>query len=247
MSKVSVCIATYNGAAFIEQQVKSILSQLGENDEVIVSDDGSTDTTLDIISSFNDHRINIFHHKPNPNYCLPIIKNMNLASNNFANAISICSGDIIILSDQDDIWIDNKVRVIKEVLENECDLCLHNFSIVDQYNKLLISDFRKRSPLCNNYFKNCMALPFTGCCMAFNRSVKNILFPFSKYIVSHDQYIGLKALRHGFRVKYLDLPLIRRREHISNASLYRNPTLMEKIRYNYLLYKSIFKYNIIRK
>lgn len=56
---ISVCIATYNGEKFIEQQLMSILSQLGENDEIIISDDKSTDSTRDIISGLNDKRIKI--------------------------------------------------------------------------------------------------------------------------------------------------------------------------------------------
>ena len=63
--KVSVCMASFNGSKFILKQVESILSQLDSNDELIISDDGSTDKTLEIINNLNDSRIKIFNHKYN--------------------------------------------------------------------------------------------------------------------------------------------------------------------------------------
>lgn len=57
--KISVCMATYNGEKYIKEQLESILSQIGENDEVIISDDSSTDNTVEIIKAFSDNRIKI--------------------------------------------------------------------------------------------------------------------------------------------------------------------------------------------
>ena len=61
--KISVCMATYNGEKYIKEQLDSILSQIGKNDEVIVSDDSSTDNTIEIVKSFNDSRIKIFENQ----------------------------------------------------------------------------------------------------------------------------------------------------------------------------------------
>ena len=63
--KISVCLATFNGEKYLQQQIESILIQLGDNDELIISDDGSSDQTLNIIESFSDKRIHIFHNKMN--------------------------------------------------------------------------------------------------------------------------------------------------------------------------------------
>ena len=62
---ISVCMATYNGERFIKEQIDSILPQLSEDDELIISDDGSTDRTLEIIASYKDKRIKVFHHHKN--------------------------------------------------------------------------------------------------------------------------------------------------------------------------------------
>ena len=96
---ISVCIATYNGEKYIKQQLLSILKQIKVNDEIIISDDHSTDKTFNIIKSFNDTRIKFFLNNKGKGY-----------TRNFENALEKAHGDIIFLSDQDDIWIDNKVE-----------------------------------------------------------------------------------------------------------------------------------------
>ena len=102
---ISVCIATYNGEKYIREQLDSILPQLGLDDEVIISDDSSTDNTLKIIEEYNDCRIKIFS---NNKFYSPIL--------NFENALKKAQGDFIFLSDQDDIWKSNKVEVVMKYL-----------------------------------------------------------------------------------------------------------------------------------
>lgn len=60
---ISVCMPTYNGSRYIKEQIESILKQLSPNDELIISDDGSQDATLQIIEAFHDRRIKIYHHR----------------------------------------------------------------------------------------------------------------------------------------------------------------------------------------
>lgn len=120
MTRVSVCMATYNGAKYIKEQVDSILNQeFKENPdielELIVSDDGSDDDTLNKLRGYNDSRIKIFYHKK--------IRNCNNAllacTQNFGHAMSKATGDYIFLSDQDDVWyphkVDKSVSLLKKV------------------------------------------------------------------------------------------------------------------------------------
>ena len=117
---ISVAMATYNGEKFIKKQLDSILCQLDMQDEIIISDDGSTDNTLNIIKSYNDNRIKIFEGPHNG------------VKQNFANAISKSQGEYIFLSDQDDIWVKNKVTIILEIFEKEkCACVLHDNIIFD--------------------------------------------------------------------------------------------------------------------
>lgn len=97
---ISVCMATYNGEKYIKEQIDSILKQLGSDDELVISDDGSSDGTIDIILGYHDPRIHLYKgsfHSP---------------AFNFENALKNATGDFIFLSDQDDIWYDNKVPEI---------------------------------------------------------------------------------------------------------------------------------------
>jgi len=87
--KISVCMATRNGGRYLRQQLASILTQPGPTDEVIISDDSSTDDTLAIINSMADPRIRLF---TNNTFYSPIF--------NFENALKQATGEIIVLADQ---------------------------------------------------------------------------------------------------------------------------------------------------
>ena len=97
---VSICMALYNGAKFVEEQIDSILPQLDHpNDEIIIVDDFSKDNSVELISNYKDPRIKLIKNKSNIGY----IKT-------FEKAINLSKNDIIFLSDQDDIWENNKVE-----------------------------------------------------------------------------------------------------------------------------------------
>lgn len=109
---VSICMATYNGAKYIREQVDSILNQEFRVNkdvelELIVSDDGSTDDTLKILESYHDPRIRIFHHRNGKKY--KYLNATRACKCNFENAMGKAKGDYIFLTDQDDLWYAWKV------------------------------------------------------------------------------------------------------------------------------------------
>ena len=107
---ISVCMATYNGERYIKRQIDSILYQLGEDDELIISDDGSTDRTLEIIKKYNDSRIKIYEHIKKAELSkVKKLRNFYYATSNFENALIHSRGEYIFLADQDDIWESEKV------------------------------------------------------------------------------------------------------------------------------------------
>lgn len=205
-NKISVCIATYNGGLYIKQQLLSILAQLSNNDEIIVSDDGSTDDTIDVINSLNDYRIVIY--KGN-------FKNL---IKNFENAISKSTGDIIFLSDQDDIWKPNKVKKMTEKLSLEYDIVLHDCEIVTSDNNIINDSFFKfrssKAGLIRNLLKR---NSYMGCCLAFNAKMKSYILPFPKKIPMHDLWIGLIG-ELFFKPLFLDDKLLQYRQHPNNSS-----------------------------
>ena len=110
---ISVCMATYNGGRFIKEQIDSILAQEleeGQRLEIVVSDDNSTDNSIAIVEAYRDDRIKIFRHEPHAPY-----RHYNAlmsASKNFENAVMHASGDVIFLSDQDDVWYPHKIKTM---------------------------------------------------------------------------------------------------------------------------------------
>ena len=112
--KISVCMAAYKGEKYIASQINSILSQLSDKDELIVSDDEPSGDTERIVKEFakNDPRVR-YIEGPSKG----VIKN-------FENAIKAATGDVIFLSDQDDIWCEGKVEKVLFEIKNEWNLSI---------------------------------------------------------------------------------------------------------------------------
>lgn len=203
---ISVCMATYNGVKYLEPQVSSILSQLSDTDELVISDDGSSDNTIEILESIEDPRIKIIFNK-----------GVHGIVGNFQNSINHAIGDIIFLADQDDVWLPGKVSKCVEKLKY-CDLVLHDAIIVNKdlipQNKTLLSELKIKEGFVHNFIKN----RFTGCCMAFNKSVLSYVSPVpDKAYFLHDNWIGLMVSIKG-KISFINEPLILFRRHESNNS-----------------------------
>lgn len=200
---ISVCIATYNGEKYISEQLQSIICQIGAKDEIVVSDDSSTDNTISIIESFNDRRIRIYHgcfHSP---------------IYNFENAIMHAKGDIILLSDQDDIWLPGKVLKMKDALEDS-DVVVSNALFIDGNGNRIEGVYFKNRP----YFSvldTIISNHFFGASMGFRRNILQYALPFPKKLAMHDQWIGLMGSYYG-KVGYVKEPLMLYRRHDNNAS-----------------------------
>jgi len=163
---ISVCMATFNGEKYILEQLHSILIQLGKDDEIIISDDSSSDGTINLINSIGDSRIKVF---PNQKFHNPTL--------NFQNAITKSNGDIIFLADQDDYWFSKKVSVMVHYL-NMYDLVVSDCQIGDENLKVVLNshfDWRNsKSGLIKNLYRN----SYLGCCIAFNRRILTKVLPF---------------------------------------------------------------------
>ncbi len=213
---ISVCIATYNGEKYINKQLESILNQLNSNDEIIISDDGSTDKTLEIIGSYKDSRVKIFHHKKNERLLKMHAAPFRLAANNFENAITNSKGDYIYLSDQDDIWLPDRIEKTRSFLD-DYDLVMCNYKVIDATDKILDEHFLKKNPINRLLLKNMLHTPFLGCSMAFRRNVLDYCLPFPRNCIGHDFWMGCMIVHLG-KYKYIDEPLHSYRKHVDNVS-----------------------------
>ena len=203
---ISVCVATYNGEKFIREQIDSILCQLSSDDEIIVSDDGSTDGTIVIINCIGDKRIRIIEgpRKHSPTF-------------NFENALKEAKGDYIFLADQDDVWKTNKVEVCMKWLQ-KYDCVVSDAEVTDSnlnplYPSLYAIMQVRQGHIYNTVWKN----GYTGCCMAFRRNILEASLPFPKDIPMHDIWIGNVAA-YKYNVKFIPDKLILFRRHKENIS-----------------------------
>src|SRR3990170_615318 len=152
MTKISVCIATYNGEKYIKEQLDSILPQLNQTAEIIISDDSSTDNTLQIIDAFNDKRIVVF---PNQKFRSPIF--------NFENALSHSSGDYIFLADQDDVWLPGRLAKMIPLFD-EFDVVVHDCKVVNENLEVFYESYFSEVNGGPGFFRNLFRTsPYNGC------------------------------------------------------------------------------------
>lgn len=238
--KVTVCMATFNGGRFIKEQLDSIICQLNAQDQIIISDDGSSDDTLAIISSYNDSRIKVYHHKSsitNPWGWLGGDKKCYAVSINFNNALLHgMDGDFIFLTDQDDIWAKDKVEKMVNVMQAHPDSCVMCNSVLTDINGNVVSG-PLRPKTANLSMLQCIIHPiFSGCTLAFDSAFMKRVVPMPRLIPSHDAFIGLTATATR-RLYVIDKPLhyYRGREGTNVSASISNSIIFKIIFRLYLL------------
>jgi glycosyltransferase involved in cell wall biosynthesis len=209
MVRISVCMTTYNGAKYIHAQVSSILSQIAEDDELVVCDDRSSDTTIDILSSFQDNRIKI------------VVNDENLGfSKNFSKCISLAQGDIIFLSDHDDIWLPDKVEKYLKIFEEKSDVVsiMSNMEIIDENGLVTNPRFLDLKSGYGNrvwrVIKNFVKSTYYGCSIAFRKELITKILPLPFHF---DTWIGLVSDMYS-RCYHLDDVTMQYRRHSNNFS-----------------------------
>lgn len=231
---VSVCLAAHNGEKYLSEQLDSILAQLGPDDELIISDDGSTDGTIRIIEGYIelDSRVKLVTLVQKPQK--GALKNFKYASANFENALRYAKGDYIFLSDQDDIWHPDKVKVIVPQLNENVLVRTNSLLITSNGKPIRLSYEDGNSPLRNGLLANIKLMRFSGSHMAFRKEVLDLALPFPKHLVSHDNWLGCTALLLG-NCQYEPMPLLYYRMHGENISRYTQNPLLLKISYRLTL------------
>lgn len=206
-SLVSIAMATYNGEKYLRDQLDSIYSQSYKNIEVIACDDCSSDKTVEILKEYNERfGLQYFINEKNLGY-----------TKNFEKAISFCQGEYIALSDQDDIWLPEKIQVlISNIGENNV---IHSDAyLIDESGIVFSSSFTKFSKKMINptseidmILNGCV----TGCtCMVKKNFIDQIL-PFPDELHLHDKFIGFASFIEN-KLIYINHSLIKYRQHPSN-------------------------------
>lgn len=230
IKKISVAMATYNGEKYVKEQIETILKNLKDNDELIISDDGSSDMTVEIIKSFNDKKIKLID---GPQKGL---------KKNFENAINNTTGDYIFLSDQDDIWMDDKVDKVMECFNsNNYILIQHDAIVVDENDNVIFDSFAEHRKVKTGILKNLIKNSYHGCCIAFRKELKDEILPIPDNIYLHDEWIGLVGELNG-KTYFLNEKLMKYRRHSENNSSFKHLAVKTMIinRINYT--KEVIKY-----
>lgn len=226
--KISVAMAYYNGKKYISEQMESILCQLGAEDEVVVSIDGASDGSDELLKQWakEDRRIRLTEGPGQG-----VVRN-------FEHAIRCCGGDVIFLSDQDDIWEKNKVKKVLWAFEKSgAAAVLHNALIVDaDGNPVDGPDLFTLRNSSTGIIKNLMKNSYVGCCMAFRRELMPVILPVPEKMYMHDYWIGTAAKLTG-RVALIKEPLLRYRRHGGNVT---------EMTHGSLKYMIIKRLNILR-
>ena len=230
--KVSVAMAVYNGEKYVRDQIVSILSQLRKDDELIISYDESSDNSLSILTEFaqSDKRVKIYDNPYKPG----VVKN-------FQNAVEHCLGDIIFLSDQDDVWLPNKVdKVLREFENPHVAVVIHDSKLTDSdLNVRFKSTFKLRGGVRTSFLGNIYRLSYIGCCMAFRSSYKELVVPFPTIYRSHDWWIGSMLSCGKTKIKAIDEALILHREHANNATPKSRPPLNYQLQVRWIIIKNV--------
>lgn len=200
---VSVALCTYNGAAYLEEQLDSVVNQDYPNMEIIIVDDCSTDETLAIVTAYGSRypQVKLTINSQNLGY----IKN-------FEKAIDLCSGDYIALCDQDDIWDISKISIMVDAIGDNI-MVYHDSLFVDEKGLSLngrVSDIR------NCYsgndsrvflFENCVS----GHAMLFKKELLNYVSGFNVHLI-HDWWLAYAAVNNG-GILFLNQTLVKYRQH----------------------------------
>ncbi|MGH7604617.1 MAG: glycosyltransferase [Gemmatimonadaceae bacterium] len=204
-------MATYNGASWLPTQLASILPQLRENDELIVSDDASTDATCSIVSSLHDNRIRL----------LPNVVRLGYVGN-FQRALRLATGELIFFCDQDDIWAPNKIATIEDAFAAfpNVDLVHHEFSLIDGMGVAIGRGASAGVGLRKGWgfiVREFIQSRLWGCALCIRARVAQAMLPFPAEVYGHDHWAFIVAALGG-GVLLLPESLIQRRLHGGNVS-----------------------------
>jgi glycosyltransferase involved in cell wall biosynthesis len=212
-------MAAYNGEKYVAQQLESLLRQTRLDFVVHIHDDHSTDKTWEIIKSYesrNPGKIIVFQ---NPH-------NSGGAQHNFINMMINVKDEYVMLCDQDDVWMPDKVeKTIKKIRDLETlygkdtPILVHTDLTVVNENLGVISPSYRRAMKVGYYRIKLRHLIIqnivTGCSAAYNRSLASLMMAAPDYMVMHDWWLGLIAAAFG-RIGYLNEPSLLYRQHAAN-------------------------------
>lgn len=213
-------MATYNGEQFLVEQVKSILDQLDSEDELVIVDDCSTDGTVRAIELINDPRIRLFLNDRNRSHVY-----------SFGKALALSRNGIILMADQDDVWVKGRVSLMVSTLKSQGKCLLSsNSAFMDEHGREIAFPIEGVKAIDSaKHLKNILAIfagvnNYYGCSMALKREFLKVILPIPSFVESHDLWIAMAGNMMRSNI-HLDENTFIRRVHRNNASIIQRPVL----------------------
>jgi len=206
---VSVVMATYNGEAYLSEQLQSVFSELLPDDELIIVDDGSLDGTLELLDSFASPAVRIF-------------RNLNNAGvfATFERGLLLSSKEIVFLCDQDDVWLPGKRAAFVAVFERDPRtlVVVSDAQLIDASGNVTEPSFMEtRGGFHGGILSTLVRNRYLGCAMALRRELLFAALPIPRGVPMHDMWLGALGSLLG-RVHYISSPLMQYRRHGGNVS-----------------------------
>ncbi|MBB5647476.1 glycosyltransferase [Pedobacter cryoconitis] len=209
MKSIDILLATYNGSDYLENQILSVIGQTYKNWKLIIHDDGSKDSTLEVIKKYQDIDNRIFLVKDDLVF--------NDAAANFMHLLKLSTSELIIFCDQDDIWFENKLILLVNGFDNKFEEPMAVFCNGFAYrgDEGIIND--KITNVFPKELKEQLFLNggIQGCSLMFNLALKQKLNVVPQFIAMHDHFITLGAICFG-QLKYIDKSLMLYRQFHAN-------------------------------
>jgi len=206
---VSVAMAVYNGLPYLAAQLASVLSELRPDDELVVVDDHSTDGSLSFLQGLSDPRVIL----------LPNERNLGVRLS-FERALGACTRSIVLLCDQDDVWVTGKrdAMVRPFMQDPRCTATVSDAEVVDGQGIVLSHSFMAdRGGFKSGWWSTLIKNRYLGCCMALRRDVVTLGLPIPAKVPMHDMWFGMLAAHCG-RVTYVPRAYLHYRRHGRNVS-----------------------------
>lgn len=232
--KIDILMATYNGEKYLAEQIDSIICQTYKNWNLLIRDDGSSDNTFKILKEYEkkDDRIKIIKDKKG---------NLGIAKN-FEELLKISSSELIMFSDQDDVWKKDKIKIMLKYVGNS-DLIISDAIVTNEKLECISESLFYLVKSKNGIIKNVIKNTYYGCCMLFKRKILEEVLPIpNNKEIGHDLWIGLISEKY-YKVKFIDEKLIYFRRHSNNVTTINKSkrNIRKKIIGRYIILKELFR------
>lgn len=202
-------MAVHNGCPYLTDQIDSILSQLRREDEIVAVDDCSQDGSPAVLDAIVDPRLRVYRNEKN----LGVVRT-------FERALNLSTGEVIFLSDQDDLWLVGKVSAALHVFASrpEVTMVATDAAVIDENGETVSpSFFAQRGRFAPGTLHNFVKNKYLGCTLSFRREMLPLFLPIPLDVPMHDIWFGLLNAIYG-KTHFIDEPLIAYRRHRRNAS-----------------------------